>query len=68
MSPKLDFNLLKTVPLDIRPSKVRLEAFAQPVKAGATIDAFFDALPDFLGASDLMALARRSADRILQWA
>lgn len=52
---------LRTIPLDQRPSKVSLEDFAAPVRAGMTLREFLDSLPHVLGAQTLLEVARSIA-------
>jgi arginine dihydrolase ArgZ-like protein len=58
--PYADFDLsaINTYPLKSRASKVRLDDFARPVPAGATVGAFVDSLPDILAAADFKAVVR----------
>lgn len=58
----INFAQLKTVSLKDRPSKVSVGAFAKPLAEGASLGDFLDALPDFLGAADLLKLARGIAE------
>jgi hypothetical protein len=69
-----DFSLdaVRTYPLKSRKSKARVEDFAHPVKAGATMAAFLDALPNMLAAADFKAVvqaivAAKRADAGVVW-
>jgi len=55
-----DFDLtgIRTYPLKSRESKARVEDFARPCAAGATIAAWLDALPNALAAADFKAVVR----------
>lgn len=59
-----DFDLtgIRTYPLKSRRSKATVQAFGRAVPPGSSISAFLEALPDFLGAADLRAVARAVAD------
>jgi hypothetical protein len=62
---------LRTYPLRGRRGKVDAGAFARPVPAGATLDAFLDSLPDVLASRDFRAFlglvkkARRDGKPVL---
>src|SRR5438552_4343499 len=59
-----DFDLsgITTYPLKSRASKSRVEDFARPSAAGASIGAFVDALPNILAAADFRAVVRAIVD------
>ncbi len=70
--PRLDRAKLRTVPVRRRPSKVRLRDEARPHRAGASLAAFLDGLPNILAAADLRraidAAARaRAGRRTILW-
>jgi len=62
--PYEEFDLadVRTYPLKSRKSKARVEDFARPVAADATLGAFVDALPDVLAAADFKAVVRAIVD------
>jgi hypothetical protein len=60
--PPFDLQAVRTYPIASRQSKVEVDDFARPPRAGASFDDFFRALPDYLGARDL----RLVVDRIAQ--
>ena len=64
MTPReADLTAVRTVPISLRPNKVRAEEFAAPPSAGArTFADFLDSLPDVLVARDF----RRVVDAIVQ--
>lgn len=51
-----DLSSVKTYPLASRASKVRVDDFAKPVAAGASMAGFLDSLPAVLAAADLRAV------------
>jgi len=53
-----DLSKVKTVPIAVRPNKVRAEEFASPPGADRSFKAFLKALPDALVARDLLAVAK----------
>jgi deoxyhypusine synthase len=53
----LDISKLSTYPLAARQSKVTTEDFAKPLANGASVNDFFDSLPNILAARDLRELA-----------
>lgn len=55
--PPADLSKVKTYPIAERQNKVRVEEFARPLEAGATIEAFLESLPDILAARTLRDLA-----------
>jgi hypothetical protein len=59
--PPFDLKRFRTRPLSQRPHRVETQRFARPVAPGDTVADFLDALPDFLGAAALKALARAIA-------
>ncbi len=52
-----DLSKIKTVPIAVRPNKVRAEEFASPPGNDRSFKAFLKALPDALVARDLLAVA-----------
>ncbi len=56
-----DLSAIRTYPLKARASKVRIEQFARPVPAGASVGALLDSLPDILAGADLKAVVRALA-------
>jgi hypothetical protein len=57
-----DLSGLATYPLKSRTSKARVEDFADPLPAGASVAAFVASLPDILAAADFKAIVRAIAD------
>ncbi len=57
----IDPTRVRTVPLGRRPSKVVAAALGKPVRAGLTVRAWLDGLPDILAAGDLRDAAARIA-------
>jgi hypothetical protein len=55
----IDWLKIRTVPLESRKSKVKLEDLAHPYKPGATMAAFLDGLPRQLKSPDLLDVAGR---------
>ena len=55
----LPLDKVKTYPLASRPSKVRLEDFAKPLKSNSSLDDFLDSLPNVLAGQSLRELAAR---------
>jgi hypothetical protein len=53
-----DLSKVKTVPIAVRPNKVRAEEFASPPGSDRSFKAFLQALPDALVARDLLAVAK----------
>ncbi len=53
-----DLSKVRTVPIAVRPNKVRAEEFASPPGADRSFRAFLKALPDALVARDLLAVAK----------
>jgi hypothetical protein len=53
-----DLSKVKTVPIAVRPNKVRAEEFASPPGNDRSFKAFLKALPDALVARDLLAVAK----------
>jgi hypothetical protein len=53
-----DLSKVKTVPIAVRPNKVRAEEFASPPGTDRSFKAFLQALPDALVARDLLAVAK----------
>ncbi|MGE0450386.1 MAG: hypothetical protein AB7Q29_12490 [Vicinamibacterales bacterium] len=53
---------VRTYPLHSRRSKATVAAFGRPVAPEASVSEFLEALPDFLGAADLRAVAQAVAD------
>lgn len=69
---EFDLSGVRTYPLASRHSKARAEDFARPVERGAGFKAWFDALPDILGAQDLRrvvqaVVAARKRDGGIIW-
>ena len=62
--PYEDFDLsdVRTYPLKSRKSKTRVDDFARPVAADASLAAFIDALPNLLAAADFKAIVSAIAD------
>ena len=68
----LDFSGLQTVPIRDRGGKVRAEDFAQPHRAGASVNAWLDSLPRILAGDSLRAVvdaifAARHASKPVLW-
>ena len=59
--PELDFEAVTTADLHARPSKVRADDFARPLRPGLTFTEFAAALPRLLAAADLREAAARLA-------
>lgn len=59
---EFDLSGLRTYPLRSRPSRARVEVFARPAAAGASVGAWLGALPDLLAAADLKAVVRAIVD------
>ncbi len=55
--PTLDFAKLKTYPAGSRKSKVKFDAFAKVCRKGGSFRQFYDALPNFLAATDFKMVA-----------
>ena len=53
---------MRTVPIALRPNKVRAEEFARPAGDNRSFAAFLDSLPDVLAARDFRSLAREIAN------
>jgi hypothetical protein len=64
MTPRdeLDLSRIRTISIADRKSKVALEQFATPPRAGMSVSELLDSLPDLLGAADF----RIVVDRIVQ--
>ena len=68
---EFDLSGVRTYPLKSRASKVRVDDFARPVAADATVGRLLDSLPDILAGADLKAIvqalvsARRSGGGII---
>ena len=60
----LDTARVRTIPLARRPSKVASAALCSPVRAGSSLRAFLDGLPDILAARDLRDAAERIATAV----
>ncbi len=54
---RIDLSRVRTVPLDRRPSKVAARSLGRPVRAGLTVRALVDGLPDLLAAHELRVAA-----------
>jgi hypothetical protein len=68
----LDFDALKTVPIDARGGKVRVEDFARPYKKGDGFNGLLESLPKILAAASfrgVIAAIRKARDqkRALLW-
>ena len=68
----MEFGALKTVPIEARGGKVRVEHFAAPHAPGAGIGALIDSLPHILAADSLRAVIdaivnARTQERALIW-
>ncbi len=59
---EFDLSGIRTYPLKSRRSKASVDQFSRPLGERATISDFLNALPDFLAAADLRAVARAVAD------
>jgi len=59
---EFDLSDITTYPLATRASKVKAEDFAKPHVKGGSASAFFDNLPNILGAADFKAVARAIVD------
>jgi hypothetical protein len=55
----IDLEKINTYPLASRPSKVTVEAFAEPVEANDSLKDFLDKLPDILAVRHLREIARQ---------
>ena len=55
---EFDLSGVRTYPLKSRASKVRVEDFARPVAADATVGRLLDSLPNILAAADLKAIVQ----------
>ena len=55
---EFDLSGIRTYPLKSRPSKARVEDFARPVPAGATIGGLIDSMPGMLAAGDFKSVVR----------
>ncbi len=69
---EFDVSRVRTYPLAERVSKTRVEECAKPVSRGGSFAAFFDSLPNVLGAADLRRVVRalveaRTDDRGIVW-
>ena len=58
---EFDLSGIRTYPLDSRRSKARVEDFARPVAAEATVAALVDSLPNVLAAADFRAVVQAVA-------
>jgi hypothetical protein len=58
---EFDLSGVRTYPLKSRRSKAVVADFGRPVQPGATVGQLIDALPNFLGAADLRAVAQAVA-------
>jgi hypothetical protein len=68
----LEFDALKTVPIDARGGKVRVEDFARPYRKGGGVNGLLESLPKILAADSfrgLIAAIRKARDqkRALLW-
>jgi Deoxyhypusine synthase len=69
---EFDLSDVKTYPIKSRKSKARVEDFARPVRAGASVGAFVDSLPAMLAAADFKTIVgaivdARRADAGVVW-
>ena len=51
-----DLSAVRTIPIAVRPNKVRAEEFARPPEGDRSFAAFLRALPDVLVARDFLAV------------
>lgn len=68
----LTFERIHTYPLASRKSKVNVRQFAKPYQRGASLEKFFNTLPQILAAEDFLAVARavrraKSARKPILW-
>ena len=68
----MEFTGLKTVPIQARGGKVRVEHFAKPHQAGASVGGLIDSLPTILAADSLRAVVQavidaREQNRAILW-
>ncbi len=63
---EFDLSGVRTYPLKSRASKVRVDDFARPVAADATVGRLLDSLPDILAGADLKAVVQRAGRRQAQ--
>ena len=68
----LDLSGLKTVPIDARGGKVRVEDFARPHSSGSGVNALLDSLPHILAADSFRAVVdalvnARSRKKMILW-
>jgi hypothetical protein len=54
--PEADLSTVRTVPVELRPNKVRTEEFASPPREDRSFNAFLASLPDVLVAADFRAV------------
>src|SRR5262245_37637447 len=59
---EFDLTDVRTYPLSSRVSKAKAADFAKPCAKGATVEAFFDSLPNMLGAADFKKVVRAMVD------
>ncbi len=59
---EVDLSRIKTFPMSDLDRKVERSAFAEPLKAGASVAEFTESLPDILAAKDLRLFARYVAE------
>jgi hypothetical protein len=54
--PEADLSKVRTIPVEVRPNKVRAEEFASPPRGEMSFAAFIESLPDVLVARDFKAV------------
>jgi hypothetical protein len=54
--PEVDLSTVRTVPVELRPNKVRTEEFASPPRDDRSFKAFLSSLPDVLVSADFRAV------------
>ncbi|HEY3257831.1 MAG TPA: hypothetical protein VGJ64_03175, partial [Gemmatimonadaceae bacterium] len=54
--PEADLASVRTVPVELRPNKVRTEEFATPPRGDRSFSGFLSSLPDVLVAADFRAV------------
>ncbi|MEI6351968.1 MAG: hypothetical protein WCP06_12785 [Verrucomicrobiota bacterium] len=62
--PALDWSKIKTYSISERPSKVAVEDFASPHRAGESFAGFLNALPNFLAAHDFKEIVDAMAEAV----
>lgn len=61
---EIDLSGVRTLSIDARQSKVRVEEFARPPRADMTVGEWVDSLPEILGGSDFRKLLARVAGAV----